>query len=78
MPPLDRALALDERHDRAVLIAEQLDLDVARPHEPALEVDGGVAERGAGLGARGANRAGRSAAVVDRRACPCRRRRRPP
>ena len=29
--PLDGALALDERHDRAVLVAEQLDLDVARP-----------------------------------------------
>ena len=31
MPPLDRALALDERQHGAVLIAEQLHLDVARP-----------------------------------------------
>ncbi len=29
MPPLNRALALDERHDRAVLVAEQLHLDVS-------------------------------------------------
>ena len=56
MPALDRALALDERHDRAVLVAEQLDLDVARRRDAALEVDGGIAERGAGFGARGPHR----------------------
>ena len=52
MPALDRALALDERDDRAVLIAEQLDLDVPRMRDPALEVDGGVAERRACLRSR--------------------------
>jgi hypothetical protein len=31
MPPLNRALAFDERDHGAVMIAEQLDLDVARP-----------------------------------------------
>ena len=79
MTPLDRALALDERHDGAVLVAEQLDLDVARTHEPPLEVDARVAEGGAGLGPRRPNRRQRaSPAIVDDRACPCRRRRRPP
>ena len=63
VPPLDRALALDERHDGAEAIAEQLDLDVTRTRQPALEVHARVAERGAGLRPRGANRTGsRSAA----------------
>ena len=35
MPALDRAFALDERQHRAVLIAEQLHLDVARPRRAA-------------------------------------------
>ena len=39
MAPLDRALALDERDHGAVLVAEQLDLDVPRLHDPALEID---------------------------------------
>src|SRR5205823_13337737 len=34
---LDGTLALDERHDRAVAIAEQLDLDMTRPDQPAFE-----------------------------------------
>jgi hypothetical protein len=45
MPALNRALALDERQHRAVRVAEQLDLDVARAEQPALEVDRRVAER---------------------------------
>ncbi len=45
MAPLDRALALDERDDRAVLIAEQLNLDVPRTREPPLEIDRRVTER---------------------------------
>ena len=53
MAPLNRALALDERHDGAVVIAEQLDLDVPRPHDPPLEVDGRIAERRARLRSRG-------------------------
>ena len=76
--PLDRALALDERDHGAVVVAEQLDLDVARPHDAALEVDGGVAERRAGLGARGPDRVEQLARRMRRRACPCRRRPRPP
>ena len=43
--PLDRAVALAECDDVAVLVGEQLDLDVARPLEEALAEDGVVAER---------------------------------
>ena len=45
MPALNRALALDKRHDGAVHVAEQLHLDVARPLEPAFEVHRAVAKR---------------------------------
>ena len=45
VPALDRALALAEVHDGAVLVGEDLDLDVARPLEVALEEDAAVAER---------------------------------
>ena len=56
MPPLNRALAFDEGHDGPEVIAEQLDLDVPWPHQPALEVDARVAEGSASFGTRGANR----------------------
>ena len=41
---LDRAVALAEVDDVAVLVGQHLDLDVARVGQVALEVDGGVAE----------------------------------
>ena len=56
MPPLDRTLALDKRHDRPETIAKQLNLDMTRTRQPALEVDAGVAKRGAGLRSSGPNR----------------------
>ena len=43
---LDRALALAEGDDLAVPVGEQLDLDVSRPLDVALVVDGVVAESG--------------------------------
>ena len=52
MAALDRALALEEVHDVAVVVGQDLDLDVARPHERLLEVEAVVAERGEGLAAR--------------------------
>ena len=55
---LDRALALDARYHRAVVIAEQLHLDVARSEQSPLEVDGRIAERRCGLGSRRAQGAG--------------------
>ncbi len=57
MTPLHGALALDERHDRAVAIAEQLNLDVARTTEPALDEHRAVAECRLRLGSRRAQRA---------------------
>ena len=54
--PLDGALALAEVDDVVVGVGEDLDLDVPRLGDGALEVDGRVAEGGAGLGARRAQR----------------------
>ena len=45
MPALDRALALAQVDGVAVLVADDLDLDVPRPANVALEVDSRVAER---------------------------------
>ena len=39
MPPLDRALALAQVHDVAVMVAEDLQLDVPRVLEVLLDVD---------------------------------------
>ena len=54
MPPLDRALALAEVHHVAVMVADDLELDVARVLEVLLDVDVAVAEGGFGLALRGA------------------------
>ncbi len=43
---LDAALALAEARDRAAAVADDLDLDVARPRHQALDVDVAVAEGG--------------------------------
>src|SRR5690606_11037322 len=48
---LDRAVALAEVDDVAVRVAEDLELDVARPLEVLLDVDRAVAERAERLGA---------------------------
>ena len=53
VPPLDRALALAEVHDVAVLVAEHLELDVARRLDVLLDVDVADAEGGLGLALRG-------------------------
>ena len=53
---LERALALAERDHVAVLVAEHLDLDVARPHQELLDVHRVVAEARQRLRARGAKR----------------------
>ena len=44
VPALDRTVPLPQRHDRAAGVAEQLDLDVARRTDLALQVDRPVAE----------------------------------
>ncbi len=56
MPPLDRALALAEGDDRTLAVGEQLDLDMARPLDVALEEDAVVAERRLRLAACGRQR----------------------
>src|SRR5207247_2874588 len=45
MAPLDAALPLAERGDTAAVIGQNLDLDVPRPLEVLLDVEGAVAER---------------------------------
>ena len=50
--PLDRAFALAEMDDVAVLVAEHLDFDMARRLDEALDQDAVVAEGGARLGLR--------------------------
>ena len=52
---LDRAVALEEVHEPAVPVGEDLYLDVPRADHRPLEVDGGVAERALGLAAGGAD-----------------------
>ena len=76
--PLHRALALAERERRAVRVGEQLDLDVARPLEVALEEDAVVAEAGLRLAPRRLERVVELLGACARRACRGRRRRRPP
>ena len=66
MAPLDRALAFDERQHRSVLVAEQLHLDVPRPRQPSLDVDGGVAECRVRFRARGAHGAGEVRRIENR------------
>ena len=55
---LHRALALEQVHAAAVLVAEDLDLDVARPFEEPLEQQASVAEGALGLGAGRGQRIG--------------------
>ena len=50
VPPLHRAVAFPEVDDVAVLVGQDLDLDVAGAFDVLLEVDVGVAEGGLGLG----------------------------
>ena len=52
MPALDRALALAEVHDGAVVIAEDLELDVAGTLDVLLDVDVADAERRLGFALR--------------------------
>ena len=63
MAALQRAVALEEVHDVAGGIGQQLDLDVARAHERLLEVDGAVAERRRRFAARLLQRGGEARRV---------------
>ena len=48
VPALDRALALAQVHDAAVLVGDHLDLDVPGLLHVLLHVDGGIPEGGTG------------------------------
>ena len=56
MAPLDRAVTLEEVDQRAVLVTQDLDLDVPGPLDGPLDVDRRVAERGPGAPLRGGER----------------------
>ena len=75
---LDRAVALAERDDGPVAVAEQLDLDVAGGQDLALEVDRAVAEGRGGLGRSGDERSRQVGRRARRGASRGRRRRRRP
>jgi hypothetical protein len=75
---LDRALALAEMHDVAMMIAEHLELDVAWRLEILLDVDVADAERRLRLTLGGAQRVGHiSSRLHDAHPAPRRRRRLP-
>jgi hypothetical protein len=69
VPALDRAVALEQRDDAAVRVAEDLHLDVAGVDDVALQEHGVVAERGRGL-PRALATASASSCGVRRSACP--------
>ena len=65
VPPLQRAFALAEVDDGAVLIGEDLHLDVPGRGDVAFEEEGVVAEGCRGLAPRSGDRRGESRRVVD-------------
>ena len=71
---LDRAVALEQMHRIAVLVAEHLHLDMARPLDQLFQIDLVLAEGGLGL-ALGLGHLARQVGLgADRRACRARRR----
>ncbi len=75
---LDRAFALAQMNDIAVLVAEHLNFDVARIDDEFLDEDAIVAEGRLRLGLRARKAIGDFGLPNARCACPCRRRRRRP
>jgi hypothetical protein len=55
MPPLDRAFALEQMNGVAMSVSKDLNLDVARPIDQALDVERAVAEGGLCLTTCGAD-----------------------
>jgi hypothetical protein len=55
MTTLNRTLALNAREHSAVVIGEELHLDMARPLETTLEIDRRIAEGRTSFRARSAN-----------------------
>ena len=78
VPPLERAVALAERDHAPGVVAEQLDLDVPRRRDLALQVDRPVAERGRRLARAGDQRRRQLGRLRDPAHARARRRRRLP
>ncbi len=76
VPALQRALALAQVDDIAVLVGQDLELDVPRAFEQLFEVDVAIAKGGLGFAAGGMQQARASLPGCAPRACLCRRRRR--
>ena len=72
--PLRGAVALEQVHERAVLVAEDLHLDVARAAHQLLQVHLVVAEGGLRLAPRHRQQLAQLRLVLDARACRGRRR----
>ena len=51
MPSLERALALEQRHDLVAIVGEDLDLDMTGTRDETLDVERAVAERAFGVAA---------------------------
>ena len=66
MAALNRALALEEMHDVAVMIGQDLELDVARLLDQTFDVERAVAERGRRLPPRLRDRAGQRRLIANR------------
>src|SRR5688572_1255570 len=66
MPALNRALALEEMDDMAVMIGQDLELDVARLLDETFDVERAVAERGRCLPPRLRDRASQRRLVANR------------
>ena len=66
MAALKRALAFEDVHDLTVMVAENLDLDVAGLLDEAFHVEGAITERGGRLAAGGADERQRILAGLDR------------
>ena len=77
MAPLDRAVALAEMDDVAIVVGQDLEFDVARMLEVLLEIHGARAESGFGSPRGPAKKFAQFAAHRAQRAYPCHRRRRP-
>ena len=71
MPPLDRALALEEVDDVPWRVGEDLDLDVAGMLDEPLDVERAVAERAPASRRAASKRLAQSSRVAGRVACLC-------
>ena len=76
--PLHRAVALEQMDQVAVIVAQQLHLDVGCVFQVALEIQAGAAESAGGHLPRPSQSEGATLPAIRRRGCPCRRRPRQP